>query len=366
MIVSKPVREPFRDGSTVLVRTLIRRLPERLRLSYFGDPERPLRLGGVDEVLPAPPMSLSPGLRDKARVLICLVHPRRWRLPLHFFFTPNRVTSSVLAMLQRLAPRRTVLQDLTSSHDAGRFARLLSSLDAVIVHSSHARGALSAAGIDPDRVVRIYPGVPPSEPVDDVQHHRRLLYAGDLDPHVVDRLLALGRALTNPELQGWKLCVATRSKSPDDRRHRDRLHSALRGGLASGSAELLGEVDDMDALLRRTSLQLFLADHVRRKVDLPLVLLEGMARGVPLLAIDAAPVAEIFERGREHGLCPGMAVSASDVVDTVLGTVARGGVLAQWGRAARELAAREFSADRMVREYTRLYDKLGNVDVDHL
>jgi len=128
MIVSKPVREPFRDGSTVLVRNLIQRFPERLRLAYFGDPEHPLRPGGVDHVLPAPPMSLSPGLRDKSRVLICLAHPRRWRLPLHFFFTPNLVTSTVLAMVQRLSPRRTVLQDLTSSHDATRFARLLRSL----------------------------------------------------------------------------------------------------------------------------------------------------------------------------------------------------------------------------------------------
>jgi glycosyltransferase involved in cell wall biosynthesis len=311
-------------------------------------------------------MSLSPSLRDKARVLICLAHPRRWRLPLHFFFTPNRVTSSVLALLQRLTPRRTVLQDLTSSHDAKRFVPLLRSLQTVVVHSSHARDALTEAGIEPDRVVRIYPGVPSSEPVDDLEHHRRLLYAGDLDSRVVDRLQTLGRALARPELRGWKLSVAARSKSPADRGQRDRLREALREELASDSAELLGEVDDMDALLRRTSLQLFLADHVRRKVDLPLVLLEGMARGIPLVAIDLTPVAEIFERGREHGLCPGVAAAGGDVVDAVLGAVARGGVLAQWGRDARELVAREFSADRMAREYTTLYDKLGREIVGHL
>jgi glycosyltransferase involved in cell wall biosynthesis len=215
-------------------------------------------------------------------------------------------------------------------------------------------------------VVRIYPGVPPSEPVDDLERHRRLLYAGDLDSRVVDRLGRLGRALAKPELRGWKLCVAARTKSPDDRRHRDRLREAFRQALASGSAELLGNVDDMDALLRRTSLQLFLADHVRRKVDLPLVLLEGMARGIPLLAIDAAPVAEIFERGREHGLCPGLAAAAGDVVNAILATIARGGLLAQWGRAARELAVREFSADRMAREYTSLYDRFGRDDIGHL
>jgi glycosyltransferase involved in cell wall biosynthesis len=366
MIVSKPVREPFRDGSTVLVRTLIRRLPERFRLTYLGDPERPLRSGAADDVLPVPPMPLSPGLWQKARVLTCLAHPCRRRLPLHFFFTPNRVTSSVLALLQRLSPRRTVLQDLTSSHDAARFARLLRSLSAVVVHSTHARDALLNAGLAPDRVVRIYPGVPASDPVDDPEHDRRLLYAGDLDPRVVDRLLALGRALKRPELQGWKLCIASRSKSPDDRYHRDRLREALREESVSESIELQGEVGDMDALLRRSSLQLFLADHVRRKVDLPLVLLEGMARGIPLLAVDAAPVAEIFERGREHGLCPGSAASADEIVDTVLGAVARGGLLAQWGRAARELAAREFCADRMAREYASLYDELGHDDVDHL
>src|SRR5690606_14673866 len=89
---------------------------------------------------------------------------------------------------------------------------------------------------------------------------------------------------------------------------RRRLQEGLGARIAAGQVELCGEVDDLPARLERSSLQLFVADHVRRKVDLPLVLLEGLARGLGLVTVDFAPVAEIFARGRDHGLAPGIAV----------------------------------------------------------
>jgi glycosyltransferase involved in cell wall biosynthesis len=361
MIVSKPLREPFRDGSTVLARNLVQKLPERFRLSYFGDPERPLRTVMSDEVLAAPPMPFSPGVRDKARVLMCLAHPRRRRVPLHFFFTPNRVTSSVLAVAQRLSPGRLVVQDLTSSHGATRFVPLLRSLDAVVVHSDHTRSALTQAGLESTRVHCIRPGVHMPELAPERRRPPCLLYAGDLDRPVVDRLLALGRCLRRGLAQEWSLCIAARPKSTADSIHRDRLREALASELSTGRVKLLGHVHDMDAIFERATLQLFLADHVRRKVDLPLVLLEGMARGVPLLTLDVAPVTEIFDCGHEHGLRPGMAIAAADLVDAVARTLPREDMIAEWGRAARELVAREFTVDRMVREYARLYDELEDM-----
>jgi len=358
VLVSKPLREPFRDGSTVLARTLVERLPERFRLTYFGDPARPLRPGAGDEILPARPMPLSPGLWDKARVLRSVADPRRRRLPLHFFFTPNRVSSVVLAALQRLPPRRTVVQDLTSSHGATRFVPLLRSLDAIVVHSEFARRNLAGAGVAAERLSCILPGVASDRPAAEPQRHRRLLYAGDLEQPVIDRLLALRPLLRHGALAEWSLCIASRPKSGADLDLRAQLRLAFAEELAADRVEILGQVEEMGALFRRTALQIFLAEHVARKVDLPLVLLEGLALGVPLIALDVPPVSEIFELGRKHGLCPGLAVAAGEFEGAIVSAARRAGVLAEWGRGARELARREFSAERMVAEYARLYDGL--------
>src|SRR5690606_33961430 len=104
----------------------------------------------------------------------------------------------------------------------------------------------------------------------------------------------------------------------------------------------------------RSSLQLFVADHVRRKVDLPLVLLEGLARGLGLVTVDFAPVAEIFARGRDHGLAPGIAVDpAADAEGWARALIdgAAGAAAGRWAPAARALCAREFSREAMARGY---------------
>src|SRR5690606_33330666 len=111
IFVSKPVRPPFRDGTTVLVRSLIRALPPQLELTYFGDAADALR-PGRDRIIDAPPMGYAPGMLEKARILRALASPRRLGVPLHFFFTPNRITSLVLATLRRLQPRRVMVQSV--------------------------------------------------------------------------------------------------------------------------------------------------------------------------------------------------------------------------------------------------------------
>lgn len=352
LLVSKPVRPPFRDGSTVLARDLVRGLDPSIRLRYFGDPALPLRENG--QVLEAESMGYAPGLVAKARVLAAILAHRA--LPLHMLFTPGPLTSTIVAALRRLQPSRTIVQTLTSSAGAGRLARQLRHLDAVVVHSEHTRELLLQAGLDPGRVRRIYPGVALADPIADPASNRRLLYAGDLDAGVVPRLRQLAHALhARPELADWSLTIATRPKSAPGEDARRALHSEL---LAVRQVEILGEVTDMDALYRRCSLQVFCAEHVDRKVDIPLVLLEGCARGLPLITLDVAPPREVFERARSHGLEPGVAVDASGLVDAVAQAAADPDRLRGWGRDAAALVKQEFSLQRMLDAYAALYREL--------
>jgi glycosyltransferase involved in cell wall biosynthesis len=345
LIVSKPLRAPFRDGTTVLARDLVAGLDPAYHLTYFGDPAAPLRENGA--VIEAPAMHYAPGLLDKARVLRALVSPGRRTLPLHLFFTPNKVTSTVVALLS--AGSRRVVQTLTSSEGAERHVDLLRRVERVVVHSDHGRERLIAAGLEPGRVRRIHPGVALAEPAPDPAAARRLLYAGDLDAQVAVRLGVVAGALQ----QGWSLTVATRPKGED--------HGRLRAQLASlgPAVEVLGEVADMDALFRRCSLQLFLADHLRNKVDRPLALLEGCARGLGLLVSGgAAPLGELFAEGARLGLEPGRRVAVDELADAVQAATADPGALARWGADARALIERSFSTARMLGEYAELYASL--------
>ncbi|MEZ4380545.1 MAG: glycosyltransferase [Nannocystaceae bacterium] len=362
LLVSKPLRPPFSDGSTVLVRTLVETLDPGRFLVYFGDPDHPLREAGA--VIDAPAMGHAPTLLAKARVLLGIVHPRHRRRPLHLFFTPNRLTSSVVALLRRVQPRRPMIQSLMSAHGAERWVELLRPLDVVIVLSEDTRARLVAAGLDAAKIRRIYPAVAEQPAVDpgELGARRRMLYAGDLDAAVADCLLALAPALDEPALAGWTLTIACRPKGEDDANQRRRLREGLAARIDAGQVELLGEVADMPALLAGASLQLFVAEHVRRKVDLPLVILEGLALGLGLVCLDFAPVSEIFARGAVHGLTPGIKVAADADAEALRAAViegARGAAQGRWAAAAQALVAREFSREAMAAAYEALYAELA-------
>lgn len=364
-IVSKPLRAPFRDGSTVLIRDLVTRMPGDRPLVYLGDPRQPLRIcihrATADTILDHPAMGYSPGLFAKIRVLLAMLHPRRRGLPVHLCFTPNPITSRAVDLLRWLQPRRVLVQSLMSAHGCEAWVSLLRPLDAIVVLSDHTRQRLITAGVDPKKLHRIYPAVAAvaADPPDEVAGRKRLLYAGDLDLEVAARLIAVARGLAAPDMFGWSLTIACRPKSDTDVVARDLLRSALPTELASGRVRLLGEVDDMDALLRSASLQLYAADHVRRKVDIPLVLLEGLARGVPVVAVDADPVRELFMVGARVGLVAGAAAPADPqgFADAVAGQC-RPETLRAGSSAAAALADREFSLDRMVQCYVALHDAL--------
>jgi hypothetical protein len=343
----------------VLVRALVEHLPSSRALRYLGDPSAPLR-GDRDEVIAAAAMGHAPSVLAKVGVLAAIVHPGRRRMPLHLFFTPNAMTSRVLRVLRRLSPGRAMIQTITASAGVERLVPLLAPLDAVVVLSEDARARLVRAGLRPAQVRVIYPAVPlPATITAAPGPARVMLYAGDLDHAVTRRLLRVIRCLARPEFSAWRLIIACRPKSAEDAAARGELQAGAREELACGRVELHGQVDDMDALMRRCTLQLFLADHLRRKVDIPLVVLEGLARGLGLLTLGLPPLLELFERARAQGLEIGrvaLSLDDDDALAAALTELVSAPELARaFHRDAPRLVAREFSIRAMVDAHETLY-----------
>ena len=129
LVLSKPLRAPLRDGTTVLASTLVRSLPAARECAYLGDPDAPLR-PGLDRVLPAGHVGYAPGLVDKARLFATLVDPRLRDLDVHLFFSPNRASQSVLAAVRRFSSKRRFVQTIPASEGAEAHVGALRSLDA--------------------------------------------------------------------------------------------------------------------------------------------------------------------------------------------------------------------------------------------
>jgi glycosyltransferase involved in cell wall biosynthesis len=351
-LVSKPLRPPFRDGSTVLVRGLVEHMPPERRVVHLGDPSQPLR--SDVEVISAPAMGYSPGFAAKARVLGAMISPSRRKWPLHLFFTPNGLTSRVLLTLRGMQSHRPMVQSLMSAHEVEGWVKWLRPLDMVVVLSEQTRGRLIGAGMPEAKVRRIYPGVAAAQADGPavVAERWRILYAGDLDATVAERLIRIGQALS---AMGWRMTIACRPKGDGDAAARAKLQAMLAPQLADGTVTLLAEVEDMTALMRRCSLQIFVADHVKRKVDLPLVLLEGLARGLPVLSLGGTPVPEIFAVARGRKVEAGTEVADVGELLGALGAAQRW--LARWSAGAAKVA-QEFSLPMMVAQYTALYDEL--------
>lgn len=401
MLVSRPVIGPALDGGPALLRELIPALPDAA-CDYFGDPRAPLRSGHGDGLLRVPrlPGNRGADLLERAAIAAALLAREHRRQPVHLFFAPGSLTERVAAGLVEtpaplsrstsLATRATwgarsilsvassmlrgrsrsherqapVLQTLTCAAELESCATLLEVLDGVVALSDHTRDRLIGSGLAPERVHRIHPGVDvrAAAAITDVaalERRRAMIYAGELDVGAADRLIEIARTLSEPALRGWKLLIACRPDKLIERQERARLARELAGAIGAGRVELRGEVDDMGALLRRGAMQLFVADTVHSRLDIPLVLLEGLREGLALVALDRPPVRELFvvgdQQGSEFGVRVDPTLGPMGVVKAVNELAARPEALLDMSRGAVALARSSFSRARLGADYAALH-----------
>lgn len=344
LLVSRPVVGPVLDGGPALLHELISTLPPD-PVDYFGDPRKPLRGSSHgDTVLRVPrlPRAVASEFLENAAIGMALLAREHRQQGVHLFFPAGPLTERVaagvietpapMASSTSLARRATggvrsafgvassmlrgrtrrhdrpapVLQTLTCATALETCAHLLEVLDGVVALSNHTRARLLDSGIAAERVHRIYPGVDASsaaaiEHPAALEQRRAMLYAGELDVGATDRLIELARTLCEPAMRGWKLIIACRPDQIVDEDERARLGRELAGAIGAGRVELYGEIQGMRALLQRCAIQLFVADKVHRRLDIPLVHLEGLREGLVLVALDHSPVRELFTVAEQHG-----------------------------------------------------------------
>jgi glycosyltransferase involved in cell wall biosynthesis len=304
LFVSKPVVPPFHDGTKCLVRDVATRI-QRVAPVVMATPDAPPLDGGNVELESVYGESgqYSPALLENIRAATFLVtraHADLW----HFVFAPNPRTSRVGGTLKRLRGVPVVQTIASPPRDFAHVDRLLFG-DRVVAQSAWTRDQVNASerarGLPERRVDVIHPPVGPIAPrsIEAKREVRRalsipdaarfLVYPGDLEVSSgAERVAALAEALqkTLPEVV---VVFAYRAKTP----RAPELAKALEARLPKRSVRFTETLPDVLALIEDASAVLFPVDDLWGKVDLPIVLLESMRLGVPIVALRAGPLAEL-------------------------------------------------------------------------
>ena len=308
LFVSKPIAPPFHDGSKCLVRDVASHLTrvDPVVLSTPGAPQVTSAPGARRvRMVPAygAPGAFTPALSANLRAAGWLLLGSRasvW----HFVFAPNARTSGAGRVLSRIR-RVPVVQTVASPPRSFERPETLFFGDIVVAQSAWTRRAIEASyevsGLQAPRLCVIPPPVPdvstPSARAVAAARSalaldagtRYLIYPGDLETSSgADTTAALAErlAMSFPELV---TVFAYRRKSPGAVEVAERLSARL----PRQQTRFAENVPDILALLAGALAVVFPVDDLWGKVDLPIVLLEAMALGVPVMALDRGPLSDL-------------------------------------------------------------------------
>ena len=362
LLVSKPLAPPWNDSGKVYVRDLANALPAR-RFRALTPKGAPFPAAHVtSEPIYGDAGNYRPSLAQNLRVLARLLRPDSRIGLFHFFFAPNPRTSHAARIACMLTRKPSVQTVLSAPKDFAKAPRWLFG-DRVVVLSESTRGHLLAAGFD--RAERIYPGVAVGEVSSLARQRAQLhaldleggpivLYPGDLEFSDAARTVIDAAADILRTVPKAMVVLACRPKTEASHLALARLRERVRD---EPRVRFCGEVADMRALLAASHVVVLPAETTYAKSDLPLVLLEALAEGVPVIVSDRPPISEVLAGDVGLAVPPSAPGALAAAVIRVLTNPARRQILSA---NARRVAETTFSAERMGAAYERIYaDLLG-------
>jgi glycosyltransferase involved in cell wall biosynthesis len=365
LYVSKPISPPWNDSGKNLVRDLAEAAVRHDIQVFAGPgfiPENPRvtvrrRLGAS---------AYAPGLSQRAAIFSALLRVPRAVGALHFFFAPNPLTSTVARAALALN-RRPAIQTVSSSPaDYAGIARLCFGRR-VVVLSEYNRRQLSRAGVR--GVVKIHPGLNLMRLGEDLEGASRwretlgaagrrvVLYAGDYE-------FSQGARLTLEMVEPLRRSVpeslvvfACRRKTPAAGPVEAQIRADASSRGLTDHVRFLNEVEDMPGLLTLAEISVMPVERLYAKMDMPLVLLEHMALGRPVVVSDSEPLSEILPGG-----AGGTAVTHGDarkLADAVGDLLRDDRARRDAGASARHVVETQFDIRQSAAAYADLYDQIA-------
>lgn len=367
LFVSKPVTPPWNDGSKNLVRDVATHLRVARPTVLTSQGAASLGPNVVSEPLYRDAGRFAPAVTANARVALRLVFGDPLDL-WHFVFAPNPLSSNVAATARR-ARRITgwkgkVVQTVASApRSFDGVSRWLFG-DVVVALSEHTRGRLLAAGVPSDRV-RVVPPcarAPRSRSEAEARAVREkyglgdgpiVLYPGDYEVSRGAETVARATPAIASGAPEATVVFACRKKTAAADEAQARVEKELEALGVTKRTRHLGEIDDMGALLAIATVVAFPVDDLYGKVDLPLVLLEAMALGIPVIVAKDGPLDALAFAPK---VAPGDADALSEHVLALLRDDAARRAL---GAEGRNVYTAHYTPEAVAASYDELYRELS-------
>ncbi len=364
LMITKPMAPPWDDSAKNMARDIVFSVPER-RFHLLSIPNHRI---GADNAREEPfyfdvNSGYSPGMWMKMRLFFRMLRPEEIDL-VHMFFQPNPLTLKMCWMAMEIKAHTQSMHTLTCA--PGDFTKAAKHLfaDRIVTVSRWTAEKLKAEGVK--NISCIYPAVEaPGRSSNEERRKARekyglaegvpvALFAGDLQSEkLAEKLVEI---LAGVEDENLILLVACRDKTeatPTYKKHLKDL--AEKAGLGQ-RLRMLSKLEDMPSLFDAVDFQIFPVDDLYGKMDLPLVLMEAMGRGLPVLSADLPPLRELF---------PDDSVGRLIAPDDVSAWAA---AISEWskdsslrdmtGLRSVELMRDSFSMEKLGREYEKLYREL--------
>jgi phosphatidylinositol alpha-1,6-mannosyltransferase len=282
---------------------------------------------------------------------------------LHLFWPADRLVASVVRAGSRLnglpvvhtlvhPPRTTV----------GIGAGLVGST--IVCLSDETEQALNTEGIR--NTVRIPIGIDVGQPVPEgdkaaIRRKYRIpldqpvvIYAGDYAHDRAARTVAASMPRVLRQID-CHFVMACRIRDEEDALEEQRIQEAIAADGLAEHVTFLNEVKSLRELLSIATVQVFPADHHYEKMELPMVLLEGMAEGVALVVATKPPLTELVHAGVAIGIPPADPMGLAVPVVELLRQPERAKAV---GQAGRDLVCERFNIRKVAAQYEELYDEV--------
>ena len=366
LTISKPVVPPWNDSSKNLVRDLVLGTDDVNFIVLtdgshsFARPhitERPVYRGAG---------AFAPGLRQNASVVRQVLSKTKGQLQ-HFFFAPNPRTSSIIRGLRRIRRSPAIHTICSVPQSFERINRALFA-DVHVAVSRYTFEQLSEMGVR--NVHHIPPSAPPLKPrfsaAERASARRSLgfsargpiiVYPGDYSFSRAAHTVAATAKLLADSKHEPTWILACRLKDATSQTIEAEIRADLAKLAARGRVIFLNHVEEIHDLLAASDIVVLPAESTYAKMDLPLVLLEALAIGRPVVVSDRAPLNEVLAGGGGLGVPPNDAPALAEAIE---GLLDQPGQLEELGQLGASWVDRELNREKIAARYVSLYRELGD------
>ena len=305
----------------------------------------------------------APGLKQNAKVFMRMLQADPEISVYHFFFAPNPLTSTVLKWALKFK-RKKILHTICSEPKSYKGIKKLVFADKVVALSEDTRDKLRAQGVE--NVVCIRPGIEMGSSVkgstnNPYQSYKsdgklNILFSGDYEYSGAHQVIVSSLEEIFNTLSNARIIFACRPKTRRAFEIERELLNTIRQMGFEEKVVFLNEVPNMLDLIEIADFAVFPAISLYHKMDMPLVLLECLAREVPLV-VSHLPSLEIL--GTEGAALLISPHQRREFAQAVIRLGQDSALRKTMGEKGRRLVESEFNIQKISEQYEALYRELG-------